>query len=290
MTYLDYAARGRNAGWRYVLTLVLGFLFAVVVGGLAVAAIQIGRLLPADWMATAQDPRQPVSFFLFTGSVFGLLLAGVAVAAWWVQKKRPADLLGWWSWRLFGLGAAIWLVALAAAALVDFAIAPSGFRFSASAETPTLALAALAGLALQTFAEEYIFRGHITQGLMLAIRKPLPAALLSGLIFGAVHIPNGAPQAASATVFGVILAMIAIRTRGIAFTSGLHLVNNVFGAVVLVSAGDAFRGTPALFSQDTPHLMWWDMGVGSVLLLLVALLVRGARWLPEPEAARQNAT
>lgn len=289
MTYLDYAARGRNAGWRYVLALVLGFVLTVVVGGLAVLPIQMGGLLPDDWMAAAQDPGQPVSFFLFNGVVFGLLLAGVAVSAWWVQKKRPTDLLGWWSWRLFALGGAIWLVALTAAALIDFAIAPSGFRFSAGADTPRLALAALVGLALQTFAEEYIFRGHITQGLMLATRRPLPAALLSGLIFGAVHIPNGAPQAASATVFGVILALIAIRTRGIAFTSGLHLVNNLFGAVVLVSAGDAFRGSPGLFSQDTPHLMWWDMAVGSAALVLVGLLIRAARWLPEPAAAPQNA-
>jgi membrane protease YdiL (CAAX protease family) len=289
MTYLDYASRGRNAGWRYVLALVLGFIFAIVVGGVALLPLQLGGILSKDWLGAAQDPGQPVFFFLFNGAVFGLLLLGVALAAWWVQKKRPTDLLGWWSWRLFGLGGAIWLVALTAAALIDFAIAPSGFRFSAGPGTPQLALAALAGLAFQTFAEEYIFRGHITQGLMLAIRKPLPAALLSGLIFGAVHIPNGAPQAASATVFGVIMAMIAIRTRGIAFTSGLHLVNNVFGAVVLVSAGDAFRGSPGLFSQDTPHLMWWDMAVGSLALVVVALLIRGARWLPQPAVPAQNA-
>ena len=289
MTYLDYAARGRNAGWRYVLALALAFIFAVVVGGVALLPLQLGGLLPTDWMVAAQDPGQPVSFFLFNGAVFGLLLAGVAFGARWIQKKRPTDLLGWWSWRLFGLGAAIWVVALTAAALIDFAVAPSGFRFTATADTPTLALAALVGLALQTFTEDYIFRGHITQGLMLAIRKPLLAALVSGLIFGAVHIPNGAPQAASATVFGVVMALIAIRTRGIAFTSGLHLVNNVFGAVVLVSAGDAFRGSPGLFSQDTPHLMWWDMAVGSLALVVVALLVRGARWLPQPAVADQNA-
>ena len=149
-------------------------------------------------------------------------------------------------------------------------------------------MAALAGLAIQVFAEEVIFRGHITQGLLVAIRKPLPAALLSGIIFGAIHIPNGAPQAASATAFGVLLALIAIKTRGIAFTSGLHLVNNFFGAVVVVSAGDVFRGSPGLFSQDTPHLMWWDMGVGILLLLVVAFFVHRGSWLPEPSATAQK--
>jgi len=128
-----------------------------------------------------------------------------------------------------------------------------------------------------------------TPAWVVAFRRPLPAALLSGLILGAVHIPNGAPQAASATVFGVLLALIAIRTRGIAFTTGLHLVNNLFGAVVVVSAGDVFRGSPGLISQNTPHLMWWDMAVGSVLLLVVAITVLRASWLPEPSAAPQKA-
>lgn len=279
MDFLDYAARGQNAGWRYLLALALGSVLGVAAGAVVVVALQIAGLLPNDWLVAAQDPGQPISFFLFNGIVFGLLLLGVAVAVRWIQRKRPADLVGWWSWRLFGLGAGVWLIALVAATLVDFAIAPSGFRFSADAATPRLAMAALAGLAIQVLAEEIIFRGHITQGLMLAIRKPLSAALLSGIIFGAIHIPNGAPQAASATVFGVLLALIAIKTRGIAFTSGLHLVNNVFGAVVVVSAGDVFRGSPGLFAQDTPQLMWWDMGVGSLLLLLVAFFVNRAGWL-----------
>jgi membrane protease YdiL (CAAX protease family) len=271
MNYLDYAARGRNAGWRYVLALALACVIAVVLGSVAVVATQIAGVLPVDWIKAAQDPRQPISFFVFNGVVFGTLCAGLAISVGWVQRKRPADLLGQWSWRLFGLGAAVWLLALALAGLVDFAIAPSGFHVSATSGTAGLALAALLGLGLQTFAEEYIFRGHITQGLLLAIRRPVPTALVSGGIFGAMHIPNGIPQAASATVFGVLLALIAIRTRGIAFTSGLHLVNNVFGAIVVVSAGDVFRGSPGLISQDTPDLMWWDMGVGGVLLLLVTL-------------------
>ena len=289
MSFLDYAARGQNAAWRYALALALGCGLAVIAGAIIVLGVQLSGMLPQDWLLAAQDPGRPISFFLYNGAVFGLLLLGVAVSVRWIQRKAPPDLVGWWSWRLFGLGAFVWLIALAAATLVDFALEPAGFRITADNETANLAFAALAGLAIQVFAEEYIFRGHITQGLLVAFRRPLPAALLSGLIFGAVHIPNGAPQAASATVFGVLLALIAIRTRGIAFTTGLHLVNNLFGAVVVVSAGDVFRGSPGLISQNTPHLMWWDMAVGSVLLLVVAITVLHASWLPEPSAAPQKA-
>lgn len=288
MSYLDYAQRGLNAGWRYGLAILLGCILTVALATAILLPLELAKVLPADWIVAAQDPRHPVSFFLFSGVCFGLLAVGLAIAARWIQKKRPGDLVGAWSWRLFWLGVGIWLIALVAAALVDFAIAPAGFRMTANAGTPGLLLVAFAGLAVQTFSEEYVFRGFVTQGLLLAFRRPLPAAILSGLIFGAVHLPNGAPQAASATVFGVVLALIAIRTGGIAFTFGLHFTNNLFGAVVLVSGGDAFRGSPGIFSQDTPHLMWWDMAVGSAALLLVGLVVTRA-FTPDLER-RSSAT
>jgi membrane protease YdiL (CAAX protease family) len=105
--------------------------------------------------------------------------------------------------------------------------------------------------------------------------------MLSGLAFATLHIPNGWPQAASAAAFGVITALIAMRTVGIAFTFGLHLVNNLFGAVIVVSANDVFRGSPALFTQATPHLMWLDAAV-PFIAMVAALWLSGALGLRSP--------
>jgi membrane protease YdiL (CAAX protease family) len=162
--------------------------------------------------------------------------------------------------------------------LVDFAIAPRGFHLSADNRTPALALAALCGLGLQTFAEEFVFRGYVTQGLLLATRRTAPTAVVSGLLFGAMHIPNGAPQALSATLLGMLLAVIAIRTGGIALTYGIHLANNLFGALVLVSAGDAFHGAAGLVTQNTPQLMWWDTGLAAVAMLAMTVLLDKLPW------------
>ncbi len=130
----------------------------------------------------------------------------------------------------------------------------------------------LGEILVQTFGEEFIFRGYLTQGFLLALKKPLPAAIASGLLFGSVHIPNGIPQALNATVFGIVCALIAIRTGGIALTFGLHLANNYFGAVVVVSGADVFKGSPGIITQTTPQLIWWD------LCIAVAALA-GALWL-----------
>jgi membrane protease YdiL (CAAX protease family) len=205
------------------------------------------------------------------------LLLGFIAAARLIHGKTFTDVVGAWRWSLFAQGLAIWISVLLASAFIDFLIAPAGFTVTANAQTPKLASLALGGLAIQTFAEEFVFRGYLTQGLLAATRRTLPTVLISGALFGAMHIPNGVPQAVSATVAGVLFAAIAIRTGGMAFTSGLHLANNAFGAVVLVSTGDTFRGSAGILTQNTPHLMWWDTAVGAVGLLLVATWVyRGA--------------
>lgn len=272
-TYLAYAARGRNSWWCYVLGVGLALFLAVAIPAAPILGLAMLHRWPADLLSRAQNPAHPVEFFTFNGVLFLAVLVGFVASIRLVHAKRFADVRGAWRWRDFAAGFGIWAVVLVGTTLIDFAMAPRGFHFAATRQTPVLALVAAVTLAVQTFAEEFVFRGYATQGLLLATRRIAPTALISGLLFGAVHIPNGAPQAVSAAVFGIVLSVVAIRTGGLAFTFGLHLVNNLFGAVVVASSNDAFHGSPALFSQNTPQLMWWDTAVGVVALVLVAVVV-----------------
>lgn len=280
---LALAARGRNAWWRYLISGIAAFAFATLM--LTVLSIALGKahLLPPDVAAQLQQPRDAPVFFLGMGVVFGALAIGLMAAAFLFQRKRPGGIIGRWRWRLFLWGFGIWAGLQCVLALIDFLIAPHGFSISLSSGTGALAISALAGLSAQTFAEEFIFRGYITQAMLLVTKRPLPAAAISGLLFGALHIPNGVPQAINAGVFGIVCSLIAIRIGGICLTFGLHLVNNFFGAVILVSTGDVFRNSPGLLTQNTPQLLWSDLGLTSLALLGVLWLVLrdGGLW-PEP--------
>jgi membrane protease YdiL (CAAX protease family) len=268
-----YAARGRNEWWRYLLTLALALVISMVLGVGVVAALMLGQVLDAELANKLMTPQDPLIFFPATGVTFCVFLIGFWLAARLIQKKRFGDIAGAWRWSDFAAGAAIWAVVAVVAAAIDYLIAPKGFRITLSAGTPMLALVAFGGLAIQTFTEEWVFRGWVTQGLLRAVREPLYAAIISALIFGAVHIPNGWPQAAGAAVFGLATALIAIRRGGIAFTWGLHLINNLFGAVVVVSQQDVFRGAPGVFTQSTPQLMWWDVAMQTAATAAVAWAV-----------------
>ncbi len=279
MTFLDYAARGKNNWWRYI----LGCVFAVVIAMLLAILLLIPPIImhwvPADIAQQMQSPAHPVVFYIANGISFGVFLLGLIATAAIFNKKRFGDVIGKWRWPHLAIGAGAWLVLIVACTAIDLALQPHGFTFTAASLTPGVVIAAIAGLGIQTFTEEFIFRGYITQGLLLATKNPLLAAILSGIVFGACHIPNGIPQAVSAGIFGVAVAWLAIRTGGLAMGYGIHLINNLFAALVIVSTDDVFKGTPAIFTQHTPGLMWVDVVSGSIAIAALAWVV-GRRKAP----------
>jgi uncharacterized protein len=273
-TYLEYARRGRNDWWRYVLTLALSIFLALLAGtGLMLAMILLAHVDIGALSSELTSARDPIRFFIANGVLFAIMAASLVVFARVLQGKRFGDLVGKVSWSYFARGFGVWLLIELVGTGIDYMLAPGGFRVTVSAGTWALGAAAAVGLFAQTFAEELYFRGFVTQGLLLATRRPMLASLLSGLIFGVVHIPNGGPQAVGAVIFGVAAAYIAIRTGGIACTLGVHFANNLFGAVVVVSGQDVFKGAPGVLTQNTPSLVWWDVVVELASFAIVTFIL-----------------
>lgn len=281
--YLDFARRGRNDWWRYTLAPVAGLTlwFVLIVAGTLIATIS--HLLPADFADLAKDPSHPALFYSFTGLVFAGFALAVGLAAWAIQGKRPGDIVGAWRWRDVAMGAGLWLIVCGVGAVVDWRLHPGAFRLTLGPATATLALFAIPSLGAQTFCEEFLFRGYVTQGLLLASKRPLVTAVVSGLIFASLHIPNGWPQAAGALVFGIVTALIAMRTGGLGFGWGMHVANNLFGAILVVSTDDVLRGSPGVFSVAAPELAWLDVAFSVVAFALVWLFV--ARRFPTKSGA-----
>ncbi len=269
MSYLDLAARGKTAWWRYPVTWVLAITLAIV-GLLAVLIpLVFTHLVTQEMLQATQSPAEAIPFYTGVGCIFGAVLLGFAAAIWLLHRKSPADIIGRWRWRLFLAGAGVWLVVVIAGTGLDYALHPSGFEWTGYRLTLPFVVTVVIALAVQPFAEEFVFRGYMTQAFLHWLKSPLYASVLSGLLFGAFHIPNGIPQAVAATVFGVVTAYVAIRTGSIAATYGIHLVNNLFAAVVVVSASDIFHGAPGLWTQVTPELMWGDVAFECVALIVV---------------------
>jgi membrane protease YdiL (CAAX protease family) len=265
--YFTYANRGRNQWWLYLATIAVGLSGGTFAATLISILLALFKLLPADIALQISRPSDPLLFFGAIAVMFACFLFGIAGAAALIQKKRPKDIIGCWRWSLFVWGLTAWLIVQSVLAAIDFAIVPSGFHRGGDL-APSLLIWVFSAILIQTFTEEFIFRGYLTQGIFLALRRPIPSACLSGLVFGVVHIPNGWPQAINALWFGIVCAYLAIRTGGIALTCGLHLANNYFGAIGVVSAGDVFKGLPGFLVQNTPQLEWWDLALAILAMTM----------------------
>ncbi|MBB5221294.1 hypothetical protein HNP73_001215 [Amaricoccus macauensis] len=228
-------ARPRPALWR----LVTGTGFALA-GWFGAALVVMPR---------AGDGASGVLLFLAS---FGGLVLGLSVAVRLLHRRSFASLVGPGGLRLrplaIGAGAALGVAAVSGTVAVAIAPPVQGQPVAAWLRT---ALVALPLIALQSTAEELLFRGYLLQGLAARFRSRLVWFVLPAVIFGALHwnpadYGAAAPLAvASITLSGLLFADITVRTGNLSAAIGIHIATNVV-AILVVSPPSTLDGL-ALF-------------------------------------------
>src|ERR1700688_4519295 len=104
-TYLAFAARGKNAWWRYAACAIAGCVATVAIFAAVLLPLAIAHVLPRDFATEIQQPTDPVIFFGAVALTFGSLLAGFVLAIRLIHRKRIRDVTGNWSWTMFVRGA-----------------------------------------------------------------------------------------------------------------------------------------------------------------------------------------
>lgn len=104
---------------------------------------------------------------------------------------------------------------------------------------------------LQSAAEEYVFRGLITQTLGAWIRPVWPAIILSTIIFTVGHTQYEIWGMLSVAVMGAGFAIVTWRTGGLEAAIALHVVNNVISFLLLTSGA---LGTTVMSSEGSGPL------------------------------------
>ncbi|UWQ21890.1 CPBP family intramembrane glutamic endopeptidase [Jannaschia sp. W003] len=296
-------ARLRPELWRTGLgtLLIVAVYVAVVSGALALVAL---------WWSWGRPPAEQADaaarFALFAAgrTPWGVLLllatfagmaAGAALAVRWLHGRTARSLAGPHLLRDFVPAAAITLLIGGAAALVGL----GGMELVPNVAPTTFALLlplALAALAVQTGAEELVFRGYLQTQLAARFRSPVAWMLLPSLLFGALHLDAGFLLAegrlaendglilAATTLVGLLAADLTRVTGSLGAAWGLHFANNVQALLVVaiddILSGMALWRTP--FSGDDlealPALILADMGLLVVIWAVIRLwLARAAR-------------
>ena len=254
--------------WAGPLALICGLVIGIVGGGIAAAVIPggdaHGTLSPAaiDVATVIQD--------------LGFVAAVLVIAARFAPvRARQLGLVGPRSaWQAVVLvPVAIVLVSLLAYAWFA-ALGRSGqekeFVKEIGGNAGTLSVLAVCALVcvVAPICEELLFRGFIFRSLA-NWRGPLPAALLTGALFGVVHgLSAPAVDLVPLALLGIVLCALYQLTGSLYPCIALHLLNNA-----LALGSDESWGTGRVVALMAAAL-------AIVALVLAAIRLASARWQP----------
>jgi membrane protease YdiL (CAAX protease family) len=264
---------GRHSWWRPVVGTLLA-LVAYLVLNLLVFALSYGfgaaaglRELPDG----GYDFGTPVNTALDLAFI-AIALPVILLAVWWPGRRPPGTLSSVagrlrWRWLVRCLLAATLPVTVLAVSVV--LLPDSG---SDSAESVVWVgwrsfLTALVVLAVfvpvQAAAEEYVFRGWLTQAVGGFVRSPWFAVIPQAVLFAAAHGWGTRWGFMGLLVFGLVCGWLTIRTGGLEAAVALHALNN------LLAFGVAAAVVDGLSSDETAADSSWPVALVDVATSLI---------------------
>jgi sodium transport system permease protein len=137
---------------------------------------------------------------------------------------------------------------------------------------PNLGTAILLFAAIPAVCEELAFRGFILSGLEHGHRTR-SAILLSALLFGFMHVLLSLfQQLFNATLLGIVLGLLAIRSRSILPGIVFHFINNALGvtmATLVASSAQRSIGTWLYRYPKEQLYHWWWVALGALISALL---------------------
>ena len=139
---------------------------------------------------------------------------------------------------------------------------------------------------LQSAAEEYLFRGYLSQALAAWVRHPAVGAVVAGVVtaalFSAAHLPPDLVTFLDRFAFGLAASAVVWLTGGLEAAIVLHAVNNV---LVFVLAGALGEGVA---TQEVPDGSGWLLlliSVATVAAYVAVVALSRRRLRPETRTA-----
>ena len=111
---------------------------------------------------------------------------------------------------------------------------------------------------MQTSFEEYLFRGHMMQGIVLFFISILIPLIITSVLFGLMHIANPEVGKIGYIIMiyyigtGFFLGIMTLMDEGLELALGFHAANNLVGALLLTADWTAFQTNSILKDLSEP--------------------------------------
>jgi CAAX protease family protein len=281
---------GRNAWWRWLLTILLTLMIWLL-GHIPllwlIEAVSQKLGLSAEAFLSGEFPagvdRNP--FLLLSLLPFVVVFLALWLLVRWLHRRPFLSVITGrprFDWRRAFVAFAIGLIV---SAVGTFAVLPTdtySWQFMPSTFWPLLAIA-LVMIPIQTATEEIFFRGYLMQGLSLLLKNKLGPLIIITLLFAFAHTGNPEFAAGYGTVLvvylllSVLFGLCTVMDDGLEVSCGLHAANNIFLALVL-SPSDGSLATYSLFTTRLASVLkyspWLDLGQMAVIFGILFYIYR----------------
>ena len=274
--FIEQGYKGNIGLWKYWIP-ILGFSALMVVNYI----LTINS--PEDVDVMLKNFIDKVGLNVFFILAIGPLVAGLFIILGWVYfvhgqsitslttSRKKVD----WKRVLFAFG--LWGGITVLMILADVMMSPDDYVFNFK-PIPFLILVVMAVILvpLQTSFEEYMFRGHLMQGLGIMAKNRWVPLIITSVLFGIMHAanPEVGKMGYGIMIFyigtGFFLGILTLMDEGLELALGFHAANNLTAALLVTADWTAFQ-TNSIYKDISEPTMGWDILI-PVLVIYPLLL------------------
>ncbi|WP_317165235.1 CPBP family intramembrane glutamic endopeptidase [Flavobacterium difficile] len=162
-------------------------------------------------------------------------------------------------WKRIFFSFGLWSFITIATTGISYYMAPEDFVLNFKPkEFAIFVVLAFLLIPLQTSFEEYLFRGHMLQGLGLATKTRWIPLVVTSFLFGIMHIANPEVEKLGLVIMfyyigtGLFLGVLTLMDEGLELALGFHAANNLIGALLVTSDWSAFQTHSILKDVSEP--------------------------------------
>jgi membrane protease YdiL (CAAX protease family) len=288
--YLDAVHQGRNEWWRYILSIALILILWLIIGSIPVFLFGAFLLMDGNpdskLTALGFSGVSPLMAMFVILSSYLFFFAAIFIAVRFIHKRPFRSLVTSQikvNWRRLFAGFSFWFIIAGLVSIFEAILYPSRYVFSFDPNKFVLfAFFAILLIPIQASCEELFFRGYLMQGLGLRIRGIIILPMVSGLIFGVLHLANpemSVPSGAwmlgvSYFLVGFFAGVITLLDGGLELALGLHIANNLYTALVVNTTVSALASESYFkVNEIDPLYGLVSLIIGMVIFYLLAFII-----------------
>lgn len=276
--YIEQGYKGNEGLWKY-LVLPIGFIGFMLINYIMtinssidteVAMQQVIEQFGSNLVLIILLAPLVIGFFVVLG--WTLLVHQQSVTSLTTSRKKI-------DWKRIFFAFGLWSLITIALTGVDIYFSPDDYElnFDLMKFVP-LAIIAVLLIPLQTSFEEYLFRGHMMQGIGLMAKNRWLPLVVTSTLFGLMHIANPEVEKLGHGILiyyigtGFFLGVLTLMDEGLELALGFHAANNLITALLVTADWTAFQ-THSIYKDVSQPELGWDVLIPVFVIYPILLLI-----------------